>query len=77
MKLSFEEERAAISPLFVADRVHHALTARRPRTRYIIGGRAKLIIVLRRLLPDRTFDGWVAGKFQMKFGELLAQQHKR
>jgi NAD(P)-dependent dehydrogenase (short-subunit alcohol dehydrogenase family) len=40
----------------VADAVAHALTARRPRTRYLVGADARLQAALARLLPDRLRD---------------------
>lgn len=39
----------------VADAVEHAMTARRPRTRYPVGTDAKIGIRLRRMLGDRAF----------------------
>jgi NAD(P)-dependent dehydrogenase (short-subunit alcohol dehydrogenase family) len=44
------------SPRVVARGVLRALTAHRPRTRYAVGGGARSILLLRRFLPDRTFD---------------------
>ena len=44
------------SPLDVARVIEHALSSRRPKTRYLIGVQAKLIHVARRLLSDRAFD---------------------
>ena len=41
----------------VADAVAHASTAARPRTRYPVGRSARALLLLRRLLPDRLFDG--------------------
>jgi NAD(P)-dependent dehydrogenase (short-subunit alcohol dehydrogenase family) len=43
-------------PSVVADAVARAVTARRPRTRYVVGTGARPLIVLRELLPDRAFD---------------------
>ena len=43
-------------PSVVADAVVKAATARRPRTRYVIGLGAKPLIFIRRVLPDRGFD---------------------
>jgi NAD(P)-dependent dehydrogenase (short-subunit alcohol dehydrogenase family) len=48
-----------ISPKKVADAVQHALTARRPRTRYRVGVDAKLFRFLTRVLPDRVMDAFV------------------
>jgi NAD(P)-dependent dehydrogenase (short-subunit alcohol dehydrogenase family) len=44
----------------VADAIHHALTARRPKTRYRVGRDARAMIVLRAILPDRAFDSAVS-----------------
>ena len=40
----------------VAQVILDAIEARRPRTRYTVTGMAKLLIPLRRILPDRFFD---------------------
>jgi NAD(P)-dependent dehydrogenase (short-subunit alcohol dehydrogenase family) len=45
-----------IAPEKVAGAVAHALTARRPRTRYLVGADARGQALARRLLPDRAFD---------------------
>jgi NAD(P)-dependent dehydrogenase (short-subunit alcohol dehydrogenase family) len=49
----------SIPPERVAKTIHHALTARRPRTRYRVGRDARAMIALRALLPDRAFDAAV------------------
>lgn len=49
-----------ISPDVVAKVVEHALTAKRPRTRYLVGKDAKAVGVLSRFLPDRAVDTIVA-----------------
>jgi NAD(P)-dependent dehydrogenase (short-subunit alcohol dehydrogenase family) len=49
-----------IPPAKVADAIHHALTARRPRTRYLVGADARGQALLARLLPDRVMDRVVA-----------------
>lgn len=49
-----------IAPDKVAKAVAHALTARRPRTRYLVGADARGQALARRLLPDRAFDWMVA-----------------
>ncbi len=57
-----ESERLArdgLPPEAVAEVVGRALTARRPRTRYVIGRDAKVQAALGRLLPDRAFDALV------------------
>lgn len=40
----------------VAEAVHHALTARAPKTRYLVGTDAKVTAKLAWLLPDRVLD---------------------
>ena len=52
--------REGLAPEAVADVVLHALTARRPRTRYIVGRDAKLRAGAARVLPDRVMDRLVA-----------------
>jgi NAD(P)-dependent dehydrogenase (short-subunit alcohol dehydrogenase family) len=49
-----------IPPEKVAGAVQHALTARRPRTRYLVGTDARGQALLARLLPDRVMDRVVA-----------------
>ena len=52
--------RDGLPPDAVAKDVEHALTARRPRTRYLPGREAKLRALLGRLLPDRAMDAAIA-----------------
>jgi NAD(P)-dependent dehydrogenase (short-subunit alcohol dehydrogenase family) len=44
----------------VADVVEHALTADKPKTRYVVGRTGKAMVALERWLPDRVFDRLVA-----------------
>ena len=46
----------AFPPEKVADAIHHALTARRPRPRYLVGADARVQLALRTVLPARAFD---------------------
>lgn len=46
----------AIPAIVVARAVAHALTARRPKTRYLVGRDARIQLILRKLLPDRVMD---------------------
>ncbi len=48
-----------IPPEKVGRSICHALTARRPRTRYVVGADARGQALARRLLPDRGFDALV------------------
>jgi NAD(P)-dependent dehydrogenase (short-subunit alcohol dehydrogenase family) len=51
--------RNGLPPAAVAEAVGHALTARRPRTRYVIGREARVRLLVAGLLPDRAFDALV------------------
>jgi NAD(P)-dependent dehydrogenase (short-subunit alcohol dehydrogenase family) len=51
-----ETARRGIPPDQVAETIERALTARRMRTRYVVGRDAKAMLMIRRLLPDRAFD---------------------
>jgi NAD(P)-dependent dehydrogenase (short-subunit alcohol dehydrogenase family) len=57
-------ERMASRPELVARVIQRALEARRPRSRYAAGADARMLLWLRRLLPDRAVDAvmaWTAG----------------
>lgn len=60
MKLGHEVAEKGIPADEVAERIEHALTASRPRTRYVVGREAKLQALFARLLPDRVLDTVVA-----------------
>jgi NAD(P)-dependent dehydrogenase (short-subunit alcohol dehydrogenase family) len=49
-----------VDPGAVAAVVETALTAGRPRTRYVIGREARVVAALTRVLPDRAMDALVA-----------------
>jgi NAD(P)-dependent dehydrogenase (short-subunit alcohol dehydrogenase family) len=51
-------------PGIVAEAVAHALTARRPRTRYLIGRDARLRLILERLIPTRLRDRIIAARLR-------------
>jgi NAD(P)-dependent dehydrogenase (short-subunit alcohol dehydrogenase family) len=55
-KLIAQAERSGVPPLEVARAVEHALTASRPKTRYVVGRDAKVRLLLTRLLPTRVMD---------------------
>ena len=50
-----------LPPDRVADVVTHAVAARRPRIRYVVGRDARLRILMQAVLPDRLRDWLVAG----------------
>jgi NAD(P)-dependent dehydrogenase (short-subunit alcohol dehydrogenase family) len=69
-------------PEVIATAVGKAVTARRPKTRYAVGGGAKPIILARRLLSDRAFDRLivtilrsVGGRAARADSKALATQH--
>ena len=49
-------ENGGSNPSVITDLVVRAISARRPRTRYVGGEMARPLIFLRGLLPDRLFD---------------------
>jgi NAD(P)-dependent dehydrogenase (short-subunit alcohol dehydrogenase family) len=57
-------ESGGSPPELVADVVAAALRARRPRTRYVVGHRARSTIATRRYLGDRVFDRVVMRAFR-------------
>jgi NAD(P)-dependent dehydrogenase (short-subunit alcohol dehydrogenase family) len=52
-------ERDGLPPEAVAEAVGHAVTASRPRTRYVVGRDARVRAVMARVLPDRALDALV------------------
>lgn len=50
------QERAGSSPEVVARTVRQALTASRPKTRYLVGATAHPLAALAKVLPDRLLD---------------------
>ncbi len=53
---AYEREMNGSSPDVVAEAIHHALTASRPRARYRAGKHATLLPFLAAVLPDRLLD---------------------
>jgi NAD(P)-dependent dehydrogenase (short-subunit alcohol dehydrogenase family) len=64
--------RGALPPERVADAVVQALTARRPKTRYVVGWDARRVLLLKWLLPDRWFDRVAMAAFNDQ-----SSQHKQ
>jgi len=54
-----EAAARGIDPVEVAKAVEHALTAARPRTRYLVGSDARQRAAVARVLPDRAMDALV------------------
>jgi NAD(P)-dependent dehydrogenase (short-subunit alcohol dehydrogenase family) len=55
-KIAAGHERIGSPPEVIAAAVVKAMIARRPRSRYPVGGHAKLLTRLQRVLPDRAMD---------------------
>ena len=55
-KRAYNREMHGSSPEVVANAVHHALTAKRPRIRYVVGKDAKLLASLPKIVPEPLFD---------------------
>ena len=54
------ETERGIPPEEVAEQVAHALTANKPKTRYVVGRDARMRAALARRLPDRAMDALIA-----------------
>ena len=61
-----ESEAEGIPPERVAEVVAEALTADRPKTRYLVGKDAKLNARVRKLAPDRVFDRLLSRELGLK-----------
>ncbi|HEY2571706.1 MAG TPA: SDR family oxidoreductase [Solirubrobacteraceae bacterium] len=48
--------KRGVPPELVAQTIERALTARRMKSRYLVGRDARAMVIARRLLPDRVFD---------------------
>jgi hypothetical protein len=55
-KAAAETDRRGIPPQKAADVVAHALSADKPRTRYLVGIDARVQAALAATLPDRALD---------------------
>lgn len=59
-------EAEGIAPERVAEVIVTALTADKPRTRYLVGRDAKINARIRKLVPDRLFDRLIAREIGLK-----------
>ncbi len=55
-KVLTDTERRGVSPEQVAATIERALTARRPRARYLVGRDARGMVIAHALLPTGAFD---------------------
>ncbi len=58
-KVTNRAKRVGTSPERVADAILHALSARRPRPRYVVGTDARVRLLLKAMLPTRWMDALV------------------
>ncbi len=49
-------QASTATPVDVAEAIYKAVTAKRPKLRYMVGRKAKLAVALRRWLPGETFE---------------------
>jgi short-subunit dehydrogenase len=54
----------AVGPEAVAKVIEKAITTSRPRTRYVITLGARMLMGMRRILPDRAFDAFLRTQFR-------------
>jgi NAD(P)-dependent dehydrogenase (short-subunit alcohol dehydrogenase family) len=54
-----DQMRLASGPEVVAEAIAKAVQSPKPRTRYIVGGGARGILLAERILPDRGFDRFI------------------
>jgi hypothetical protein len=57
--------RMASGPEVVAEAVGKAVQSPKPRTRYIVGGGARGILLAEAVLPDRGFDRFIQLGYRM------------
>jgi NAD(P)-dependent dehydrogenase (short-subunit alcohol dehydrogenase family) len=55
--------RLGAGPEAVARKIEHAISARRPRTRYPVTASARVLLGQRRLMPDRAWDAMMRSQF--------------
>ncbi len=69
VKIAEKMGKMAIPPERVARAVTHALTARRPKARYVVGLDARIHVLMARILPDRIRDWILLGGIKV-FGRI-------
>jgi NAD(P)-dependent dehydrogenase (short-subunit alcohol dehydrogenase family) len=58
------DRKRSSQPIVIAKVIEKAIVAQKPRTRYVAGSGAKLLMTLKKILPDKAFDSLVLS--QMK-----------
>jgi hypothetical protein len=64
MDASYRSRLLAAPPEAVAEAITHAVTARRPRRRYVVTAAAKALVHTRRLLGAGVFDRYLRLQFR-------------
>jgi hypothetical protein len=54
-----DRSQMASGPEVVAEVIAKAVQSAKPRTRYVVGGGARSILLAERILPDRGFDRFI------------------
>lgn len=67
--------KRGIPPAAVAKAVRHALTAKRPKTRYLVGTDARIQAAASTVLPDRMLDRLI--QMQLKVGKQPKRERER
>jgi NAD(P)-dependent dehydrogenase (short-subunit alcohol dehydrogenase family) len=65
-KVSGQNRTEGVPPQAVAEAVAHALTADKPKTRYLVGRDAKARAPIARFMPDRAMDALIARTLQQR-----------
>ena len=73
LAMADENPRVTSPPTVIAKAITKAVSKRRPRTRYAVGGGAKPVLFLRAILPDKGFDFAVSRAFRT-VGKRAAKQ---
>jgi NAD(P)-dependent dehydrogenase (short-subunit alcohol dehydrogenase family) len=64
-----ETARRGVPPQKVADAVAHAIRAKRPRTRYVVGTDARIQSVVAKIVPDRVRDVLIERQVKLPRGK--------
>jgi len=66
LQAASEGIKRGIEPVVVAQVILRAVTTPRPRLRYLVGRNAKILLLLRRLLPEQLFERVKRRAFQVR-----------
>ncbi|HEY8172678.1 MAG TPA: SDR family oxidoreductase [Dehalococcoidia bacterium] len=64
-EFAVETGRRGVPPDRVAKAVEHALTSKRPKTRYLVGFDARMQALLKSIAPDRVLDSLVSRQLKL------------